>query len=400
MSNITAERLSPLGEGVSITRHSSGGFTLLHVGWVPVLAAVLMSGIGVLAIGTTEPSLAKRQLVFGVFGMLMAAVMCFPSARQIARAAWPLYAISLALLLFVLIPGTPEWLVRPKNGARRWISLGLFEFQPSEIAKLAVVLALAQWMRPGSELRRLGGFVMPFLLAAPPMLLILIEPDLGTSLMLGPAVLAMVLAAGARKRHVAYLVVGLLALAPLSYPFLKSHQRERVDALFAQLKGDDRYARDIGFQADRAMTLAGSGGFAGAGLEHARALVRHNGLPEEHNDMIFAVVCCRWGFLGGLATWLVGLLYAFGALLVALMARDPFSRLVATGIAGTFAAQLVINTGMTVGVLPVTGVTLPFVSYGGSSLVALWIGTGLLFNLAMRRPRGNERLGSLSGALA
>jgi rod shape determining protein RodA len=124
--------------------------------------------------------------------------------------------------------------------------------------------------------------------------------------------------------------------------------------------------------------------------------VRHNGLPEEHNDMIFAVVCCRWGFLGGLVTWLVGLLYAFGALLVALMARDPLSRLVATGIAGTFAAQLVINTGMTVGVLPVTGVTLPFVSYGGSSLVALWIGTGLLFNLAMRRPRGNERLGAVA----
>ena len=109
--------------------------------------------------------------------------------------------------------------------------------------------------------------------------------------------------------------------------------------------------------------------------------------------MIFAVICCRWGFFGGVVTWGLGLLYAFGALLVASLAREPFSRAVATGIAGTFIAQLVINTGMTVGVMPVTGVTLPFISYGGSSLVALWIGTGLLCNIAMRRPRGVERMG-------
>jgi cell division protein FtsW (lipid II flippase) len=360
-----------------------------------VLAAIGLTALGVLAIDTTAPALARRQAVFGVFGLIAAAGMCLPSARSLMRVAWPLYAVSLALLLFVLVPGVPEWLVRPKNGARRWISMGLFEFQPSEVAKIAVVLALAQVMRVGGSVRRIEGFVMPFALAAPPMLLILIEPDLGTALMFAPAVLAMVLAAGARKRHVAILLAAGALAAPLSYPFLKNHQRERVDALFAQLKGDDRYVRDIGFQADRAMTLAGAGGLAGVGRDRARALVLHNRLPEEHNDMIFAVICCRWGFVGGVVTWGLGLLYAFGALLVAVLAREPFSRLVATGIAGTFAAQFALNTAMTVGVMPVTGVTLPFVSYGGSSLVALWIGTGLLFNLAMRRPRGTERLGAV-----
>ena len=392
--SLTAGTLQPLGDGVALGR-SSRTSAVLNAGWIAVIAAAALTVLGVMAIDTTAPSFARRQAVFGVFGLICAAAMCLPSAKPLMRAAWPLYFVSLALLLFVLVPGVPEWLVRPKNGARRWISLGLFEFQPSEVAKIAVVLALAQVMRTAGTLRRFGGFLLPFALAAPPMFLILIEPDLGTALMFAPAVLAMVLAAGARKRHVLALVVAVLVAAPLSYPFLKNHQRERVDALFAQLKGDDRYVRDIGFQADRAMTLAGAGGLAGVGREHARALVLHNRLPEEHNDMIFAVICCRWGFFGGVVTWGLGMLYALGALLVAVLAREPFSRLVATGIAGTFAAQLALNTAMTVGVMPVTGVPLPFVSYGGSSLVALWIGTGLLFNLAMRRPRGTERLGAV-----
>jgi cell division protein FtsW (lipid II flippase) len=394
MSVAASDQYVPLGEGVDLGRRGIGSL-MLNSGWVPLVAAIALTVEGVLAIETTVPSLARRQAMFGLFGMLCAAAMLLPSSRLLGRAAWPLYFLSLALLLFVLVPGVPEWLVRPKNGARRWISLGLFEFQPSEVAKIAVVLALSQRLR-GASLRRFGGFLMPFLLAAPPMLLILVEPDLGTALMFAPAVIAMVMAAGARALHLMVLAGSVLLAAPLSYPFLKPHQRDRVDALVAQVRGEQTYVGDIGFQADRAMTLAGSGGMFGTGRERAQALVRFNRLPEEHNDMIFAVICCRWGFVGGVVTWGLGLMYAFGALLVASIAREPFSRLVATGIAGTFIAQLVINTGMTVGVLPVTGVTLPFISYGGSSLVALWIGTGLLCNLAMRRPRGVERLGTVA----
>jgi cell division protein FtsW (lipid II flippase) len=390
---MAGQSLSPLGEGVALARRGAGSVSWLHAGWIPVIAAALLSALGVMAIDTTEPGLARKQAIFAVLGVIAAVAACLPRTRTIRRAAWPLYWISLALLLFVLVPGVPEWLVRPKNGARRWISLGLFEFQPSEIAKLATVLAVAQWLRARESLGRLGGFVLALLLALPPMFLILVEPDLGTSLLFIPAVLAMLLAAGARKRHVVLLVAGSLAVAPLAYPFLKPHQRDRVDAMLAQLQGDTRYSRDIGFQADRAMTLVGSGGLAGVGQEKARSLVRLNRLPEDHNDMIFAVICCRWGFLGGLVTWTLGMLFGLGALAVGMLAREPFARLVATGVATLFLTQLCINTGMTIGVLPITGVTLPFVSYGGSSLVAMWMLTGLLFNLAMRRPRGAERLG-------
>ncbi|MCE9620237.1 MAG: FtsW/RodA/SpoVE family cell cycle protein [Planctomycetes bacterium] len=372
-----------------------GGFSWLNSGWIVVAAAAMLTLLGCAAIATTEPSLAKRQLVLAVFGMVVAVAACLPSHKLLSKSAWPMYFISLFLLLLVLVPGTPEWIVRPKNGARRWISVGLFEFQPSEIAKLALVLVLAKWLRRPPALFKWRGFFAPFVIAMPLCLLTLIEPDLGSAMLFIPPVLAMLLVAGARKKHIATLIIGVLVMAPISYPFLWPHQRERVDALLAQFRGDDRYARDIGFQADRAMTLVGSGGFAGNGRDHAEALVRNNHLPEEHNDMIFAVICCRWGFLGGLFTWGLGLLYAGGAAICALSTRDSFSRLIATGVAAIVFTQISINTGMALGVLPVTGITLPFVSYGGSSMVSGWFATGIIFGLGLRKPRTLESLGGV-----
>jgi cell division protein FtsW (lipid II flippase) len=372
-----------------------GGLSWLNAGWIVVVAAALLTLLGSAAIATTEPALARRQLVIAGFGVIAAAAACLPGHRMLARAAWPLYGAALFLLLLVLVPGVPEWLVRPKNGARRWINIGVFEFQPSEVAKLALILVTAQWLRRPPSLHRWRGFLAPFVIAAPLFLLTLIEPDLGTAVLFIPPVMAMLLVAGARKKHLAALIIGAAVIAPISYPILKPHQRERVDALLAQFRGDDRYARDIGFQADRAMTLVGSGGFTGNGRDHAEALVRNNRLPEEHNDMIFAVICCRWGFLGGLLTWALGLLYAGGAALCAVAARDSFSRLIATGVAATVFAQIAINTGMALGVLPVTGISLPLVSYGGSSLVSYWFATGLIFGLGLRKPRTLESLGGV-----
>ena len=373
----------------------SGGFAWFNPGWIMVVAALGLSLLGSYMISITVPALAKRQIVFAVVGMVVAAVACLPDHKLFSRSAWILYVISIILLIFVLIPGTPDWLVLPKNGARRWINLGFFEFQPSEIAKLALVLVLARWLRRPPKIARWRGFFAPFFIAAPLLLLILIEPDLGTAMLFIPPVLAMLLVAGARKKHIATLILGVFLIAPITYPILRPHQRERVDALFAQFRGDDRYARDIGFQADRAMTLVGAGGFWGNDRDHAEALVRNNHLPEEHNDMIFAVICCRWGFVGGLVTWGLGLLYAGGAVICALSTRDPFSRLIATGIAAIVFTQIAINTGMTLGVLPVTGITLPFVSYGGSSMVSGWLATGIIFGLGLRKPRNLESLGGV-----
>lgn len=350
-----------------------------------VVAAAALTMLGTAAIATTEPVLSRRQFVFALVGVVAAALVAAPSPRAVRSAAWPLYVFTLVLLVVVLLPFMPEWLVHARKGSRRWLNLGVVDFQPSELAKLAYVLVLALWLRTTEHHRRLVGLLPPFLLTLAPLALILIEPDLGTSLLFVPTLMAMLVAAGARKRHIGAIVALGLLVAPVSYPVLEPHQRDRIDALIAQVRGDERYAQDIGFQGARAMTLAGAGGWTGVGRDHAEALVRYNGLPEEHNDMIFAVITCRWGVIGAAFTWAMYLLAGAGGVATALVARDPFSRLVAVGLTTLLLAQAIINTGMNVGLLPITGMTLPFVSYGGSSLVSMWIMVGVLYGVALRR---------------
>lgn len=132
--------------------------------------------------------------------------------------------------------------------------------------------------------------------------------------------------------------------------------------------------------------LVGAGGVSGVGGEMATTMLEWNHLPEEHNDMIFAVICTRWGVIGAMVTWLLYGLILLGGLLTAAFCRDPFGRLMVVGLSVAIMAQMVINTGMTIGLMPITGMTLPFVSYGGSSLVAAWIMIGLIFGVALRRP--------------
>ena len=135
------------------------------------------------------------------------------------------------------------------------------------------------------------------------------------------------------------------------------------------------------------MTLVGAGQWTGVGKTHAAALVTYNSLPEDHNDMIFAVITCRWGVLGAVAVWGVFLVLCGGGLIIAGQCKDPFGRLVCVGLVAVLFSQMAINTGMTIGIMPITGMTLPFVSAGGSSLVSAWIMVGLLLNIAMRRQR-------------
>jgi len=290
-----------------------------------------------------------------------------------------------------LIPWLPAELVRPRHGARRWINIGITDIQPSELAKIAYVMATAMYLRRRRGYRTFRGLLIPLVLTFVPLGLILLEPDLGTSLLLLPTLFAMLVAAGAKLKHLAIIITLGLALAPAMYPLLKPYQQDRVKAVIAQLMGDTQHDDDIGYQGARARVLTAAGGLNGVGSRHAAALVKYNRLPEEHNDMVFAVVCCRWGLMGALAV--LGAYFAFvtGALVVAARCREPFGRLVAVGVAAIVFAQMTINTGMVVGLLPITGITLPFVSYGGSSMVAAWIMVGLLFNIGMRRPRRLSR---------
>lgn len=360
----------------------------LNWSWVSILSALGLSLLGVAAIATTDPELAPKQLVFLGVGLLAGAVVGAQHWRWMRRAAWVLFALNIALLVFILIPGVPESIVRTRNGARRWISLGVTDIQPSELVKLTWILAMAAWLRSAPAVRRFGGVVAAFVITAVPVGLIILQPDLDSAVLFLPTLLVMLAAAGARLRHLAAVVAIGLVLAPASYPFLYPHQKDRIVALIKQVSGDERVNQGIGYQSSRAKTLVGAGGVAGVGAEEAGPLIRFNRLPEAHNDMIFAVIVCRWGFLGGVLLWLLALAYGFGCLMVALRAGSGFGRLVAVGIGCFVFLQLAVNTAMTIGMLPVTGMTLPFVSYGGSSLISLWVATGVLFAVASRRGRG------------
>lgn len=364
---------------------------MLNPGWLSAAGAAGLSIVGILAIGTIPPELAgsdyaTRQTAFLCVGVIAAALAAVPHYRWLRVFSVPLLIAVVGLLVFVLLPVVPESIVRPRNGARRWISLGVTDFQPSELAKISYIIALAGYLRYRKNYRRFLGLLWPFLLTFIPMGLVLVEPDLGTALLFLPTLFAMLVAAGAKLRHLVLIIVLGLAAAPATYPWLRPHQKNRIHALYYQVIGDTRHVQDIGYQGDRAMTLVGAGGIIGVGRDRAADLVHHNRLPEEHNDMVFAVVACRWGALGALATWGLFALIVAGGLLTAAQSKDPFGRLVAVGVVAILFAQMTINTGMTIGLMPITGMTLPFVSYGGSSLVSAWIMVGVILNIAMRRP--------------
>ena len=354
--------------------------------WCCVGAAVALSLIGLFAIETVRSDLVARQVVALLVGLVAAALAVGPSQRRLDMVSWPLMLLCLVMLVILLIPGMPEAIVRPRNGASRWINLGVTEMQPSELAKVAVVLSIASWLRIRRNQRSLQGLVPPLLLALIPMGLILVEPDLGTALLFLPTCFAMLVAAGARWRDLGKVCCMGLVGAVLMIPLLRPHQVARLQAMWAQVQGDTSLSDGIGYQGQLAMTMVGAGGTLGHGAAQAEQLLKWNHLPEDHNDMVFAVIAVRWGLFGQLLTWGFFLVLVAGGLLTAAGCREAFGRLIAVGATALLFAQMVVNTGMTIGVMPITGMTLPFVSAGGSSLVAAWLLVGLILSVGLRPP--------------
>ena len=368
------------------------GLRIATPAWLCVGAALFLSLVGISAIGTTRPELATRQAVFLAVGLAAAALVTVVPPRSMRVLCWAVLAVSVGLLVFVLLPFVPKSLVTPRNGARAWINMGAADFQPSELAKIAFILCLSQWYALQGSPRTLAALAVPAALAGGLVGLIVLEPDLGSALLFAPTFLAITIVAGVRLRFVWLTLLAAAVIAPLGYLVaLKPYQRARIDAIVAQVKGDDRYETTIGFQGWRAMRLVGAGGVLGNDRERARALVEFNKLPEEHNDMVFAVVACRFGLVGAAAVLAAYGLFAFGAFSMAMLARDGFTKLVAVGIGALLFAQMTVNIGMTIGLLPITGVTLPFTSYGGSSLLSCWALTGILLSIGIRPPSGAEK---------
>jgi cell division protein FtsW (lipid II flippase) len=318
-----------------------------------------------------------KQMIWIMLAVPALFLATFVPYRSLRHSSYLWLAVSLGLLGIVYV-------FPAKWGSRRWVPLGPMNFQPSELAKLACILALGRYLMYRENYRRLSGLFVPFLLALIPMGLILKEPDLGTSLLFLPVLAAMLLAAGAKLTHLAF--VGLLGaiVSPLFWLGMSAEQKSRVTAVFLQRDGGPAPPGD-GYhlhQSKQVIALGGAVGSQFAGTQVDDPLAYH--LPACRTDFVFCMVGERWG-LSGTLTVLALYLVLFGrGLLAAAATREPFGRLVGVGIVTLLATQTIINVGMTVGLVPITGITLPLLSYGGSSLLFTCLALGLLMNIAMR----------------
>jgi cell division protein FtsW (lipid II flippase) len=369
-----------------------------HGAWLCLLAGLGLSLLGVYAIdlGTSEASpkdgawvgmsgLVLRQVIYLCVGLLAAAVIAVPHYRWVRLIAWPLMWALIGLLVFLLIPFVPASIVHARNGARAWIELGPIDFQPGELAKVAFVLVMADYLRYRQNHRTLIGLIPPAAIAFIPAALITLQPDLGMALLFVPAIFAMLLVAGAKIRHMALVVVIAACAVPASYPFMKPHQKARIVGMIQMVKDPNAGADGINFQSKQAQMLAGAGGWWGLPDAKTRILHKYNELPERHNDMILAVILTRFGFVGGLCVLGLYAMWFAGAYLTAALCKDAFGQLVVVGLTAILFAQTFINAGMVLGILPIIGLTLPFVSYGGTSMVTVWMMTGMIFAIGMRR---------------
>jgi cell division protein FtsW len=319
-----------------------------------------------------------RQLIWTALGLaafVFAIRFDYRSWRRLIR---PLLVVSAALLVVVLVPGVGIYV----SGSRRWLGAGIFRFQPSEIAKLALLLYSADLVsRRAGELHDWRRVVRPVVLVLGGFtLLVMREPDLGSALVLALVVVAVLVAGGVRPRHLAVVGAGTVSIV-MFLALLEPYRRVRM-LTFLHPFADSTNA---GYQISQSLIALGSGGLTGVGLGAGRA--KWNFLPNAHTDFIFAIIGEELGLIG--CCLVIALFVAFGVLgtRAALRAPDRFGALVAAGVTMWVVGQAVVNIGAVVGLLPVTGIPLPFVSFGGSALITTMLASGMLVNIA-RQGRG------------
>jgi cell division protein FtsW (lipid II flippase) len=342
---------------------------LMVIGWLGIARAEALAG--------GDGRFLRRQIVWSVVALVAMFAATLPSYRLLARWSYAAFFASLVLLAAV-------YLFPPINGAQRWIRFGPVGLQPSEFAKLAFVLGLARYLMYRRSYRELPGLLAPLAIVLVPLVLVLKEPDLGTALVFLPVLFMMLFAAGARPRHLVLVMLAGTALMPVLWSQMSREQRSRITALAEQTHpgqkpSDDAYHLH---QAKQLLSLGGWQGslWAGDATDDRSAYF----VPEPHTDSIVCVVVERLGLWGFALVLVLFVTLVWRGLVVAQETREPFGRLVAIGIATLLAVQMLINTGMMVGLLPITGLALPLVSYGGSSLLASALAIGLLLNVGLR----------------
>ncbi len=390
-----------------------------RMSWLIVISSLLLMLLGLSGIARGDELFGRgaffqRQLMWvccSLPAMWLATLVPYRSLRSFSG---PVFFVSLILLVVVLM-------MPNVNGARCWIPLGFINFQPSELAKLAYVLSLANYLMFRDNFRRLTGLLIPFVLTLVPVGLILREPDLGTALLFIPTLFAMLFAAGARPRHLASItLLGVLA-SPLLWTQMNVEQKSRIVSLFQQKDGGEAPKGDAHqqHQAKRTLALGGVWGSTinelgvdcdiahcpecaawmrvsrnvpvGEAIQCSQCSKRFVAkdraayfLPESRTDFVFCLIGERWGLVGCGLTLILYITIIARGVFIAACTQEPFGRLLAVGIVTLLASQTIINTGMTVGLMPVTGITLPLASYGGSSLLMTAVSIGLLLNVGMR----------------
>ncbi len=330
---------------------------------------------------------ALRQLFYLVTGVGLMLLVMRMDYRRIGQYAFVLYGVVMVALLALVIDRYVDLpLIPVRRNVRRWIDFGLFALQPSEFTKVVLILALARYLRFRKSYRTWIGLLPPFALTMLPMLLILKQPDLGTLVMLLPVLFAMLFIAGARLRHLALVVLlGCATMPAFYYAGMNQYQQQRVEVVLKQSTDDEKWHLGPGYQLRQSKIALGVGRLTGQGYGGS-PFVQRDLLPEEHNDFIFAIIGNQWGFVGCQLVMLAYVVLVVCGLEVAVVTNDPFGRLLAVGVVVMIVAQAMLNICETMGLAPITGMTLPFVSFGGSSIWTNFIGLGLLLSVAQRRP--------------
>ncbi len=356
---------------------------ITHFDWAFACTVMAMVAVGILTIYSSNAlatsafrqSLYLRQITWVGIGLVGLLLACTISYRNLARFAYVLFGLTFLTLVVVLVIG------KTGLGAQRWIRLGPITVQPSEFAKLALILFLARYFDDHrDQLHDPRSLVLPAALTGAFMLLVLKQPDLGTALLLGFIALGLFLLVGLRLRYLLPFLGGGALLAPVVWTFLKDYQKRRI-LVFLDPDVDPLGAS---YHIAQSKIAVGSGGFLGKGWLGATQS-QLNFLPLNHTDFIFAVLAEQWGFLGCLVMLVLFFYVVTRGLQIARDCTDLFASLLAAGISLMIGIQAIVNIAMVLGMLPVVGIPLPLVSYGGSSLVVTLASIGLLLNIHMRR---------------
>lgn len=319
----------------------------------------------------------QRQGLFAIINVVIIAIMLQFDYKSLGRYANILYVINLTMLLAVMFVG------HSALGAQRWIQLGPISIQPSEFSKLIMIISLAHLLdKRVGKLNTFKEIIPIFIFVGVPFLLVLKQPDLGTSLVFIAILFGMLFIAGISMKHLAAIIGGGLALSPIFWHFLKDYQKKRL-TVFLDPNVDPLGS---GYHIIQSKIAIGSGMLFGKGL-FGGTQSQLNFLPENHTDFIFAVIGEELGFIGAVVILLLFFILLYRGIKVAGAARDNFGMLLATGITSMLTFHVLVNVGMTAGIMPVTGIPLPFVSYGVSSLTTNLVSIGILLNIYMRRQK-------------